>query len=482
MSKSLENEVFIPQQLCQTRFSHLISMGVAFLAGLFLLLGSPGSDLSTMVVTTGLDGARADLVAALLLTSLAALVGAISRQSRAGALFGASLAFGCGYLAHFIQNALQPTYDPAGNLEQLNALALLSRSCTLAALALLAAFIGTTVGGALAQILLDPLVQLFKRGWRRKPLPAGQKRSAWQGLPLLGAWLRALALGAIFVMSIGSRDLFLYAPDVNVHTIMPAKVNRALAAHGTILTDHLVSQSTRREQTFLLYLPPSYFLEQARTKRYPVLYLLHGSPGAAQDWFVAGQANTSADALITMSRISEVILVLPDGNGLPGMTSEWADSWNRAQLIETYVSHELVSYVDQHYRTLADASHRAIGGLSMGGFGAMNMAIHHPDVFGRVLSFGGYYQAEGAIWGKNVAYQQANSPLITIRQNQQAQKLHIYLGAASEDQPYYNDTRQFAHTLDELHIPYAFDVLSGHHSWNVWQSQLYHALLWLHWT
>jgi S-formylglutathione hydrolase FrmB len=213
-----------------------------------------------------------------------------------------------------------------------------------------------------------------------------------------------------------------------------------------------------------------------------VLYLLHGSPGAARDWLVAGQANTSADMLIATGSIPELIMVMPDGNGLPGMTSEWADSFNHTQFIETSISKELVSYVDQHYRTLADAQHRAIGGLSMGGFGAMNIAIHHPDVFHSVMSFGGYYQAAGAVWGNNAAYKQANSPLITIRQNRAAQKLHIYLGAASQDQPYYNDTRQFAHTLDTLHITYVLDVLPGHHAWHVWQTQLYHALLWLHWS
>ena len=112
----------------------------------------------------------------------------------------------------------------------------------------------------------------------------------------------------------------------------------------------------------------------------------------------------------------------------------------------------------------------------------MNIAIHHPDVFRSVMSFGGYYRAEGAVWGKNVAYQQANSPLTTIVQNQQAHTLHIYLGAASEDQPYYDDARQFAHTLDELHITYKFEILPGHHAWSIWQTQLYHALLWLQWN
>lgn len=462
--------------------THLISMVLALLAGLFLFLSSTRSDLSTMLVSMGLDVTRADFVAALVIASLAALVGALSGKSRSGAMVGAGMAFGLRYLGHFIRTALQPTYDPGGNLEQLNYMALLHRSLTISALALLGAFIGAVVGGALAQIMLVPSLSLLKTLWQRKFSASEHVQSAFRPVHLINAWLKAFAMVILLALSIGSSNLFLYSPDVNLYNVMSAKLHSSLPSHGTILTDHFFSHSANQERAFMLYLPPSYYLDQARTKRYPVLYLLHGSPGAAQDWLVAGQANTSADTLIAMGRIPELILVMPDGNGLPGMTSEWADSFNRAQHIETSVSQELVSYVDLHYRTLADAQHRAIGGLSMGGFGAMNIAIHHPDVFHSVMSFGGYYQATGTVWGNNAAYKRANSPLLTIRQNHKAQKLHIYLGAASQDQPYYNDTRQFAHALNTLHIPYVFDVLPGHHSWHVWQAQLYHALLWLHWS
>jgi S-formylglutathione hydrolase FrmB len=470
-------------------WTHLISLVGALLAGLILFLGSTRNSLSAAVVATGIDTARADFIAALLLASAAALVGAFLGQSRSGAIAGAGIVFGRCYLARFVHTALQPVYDPAGNLEQLHGMMLFYRSLTIAALALICSFIGAAVGSVLAHVVLDPLAYLLKMLWRQKRY----QTSAFQPLKLIGDWLKALILVALFALAMGSRDLFLYAPDVNLHTAH-VKVQNGIKRdgtipshdtvlqYGTIKTDYFVSQSSNQAHEFLLYLPPSYSLAQAQTKRYPVLYLLHGSPGGARDWLVAGQANTSADMLIAVGSIHELILVLPDGNGRPGMTSEWADSFDQTQRIETFVSKELVNYVDLHYRTLADAQHRAIGGLSMGGFGAMNIAIHHPDVFGSVLSFGGYYDAEGAIWGKNTAYQQANSPLLTIGQKQEAHKLHIYLGAASEDQPYYNDTRQFAQALDELHIPYAFDILPGHHAWNIWQSQLYHALRWLPWN
>src|SRR5438876_1765136 len=172
------------------------------------------------------------------------------------------------------------------------------------------------------------------------------------------------------------------------------------------------------------------------------------SVGQAYDWFTAGKANQSADTLIALGKIPELIMVLPDGNGRPGATSEWANSYDQRQLIESYVVNDVVRYIDSKYRTIPDAANRAIGGLSMGGFGALNIAVHHPDIFGSVISLGGYYYAEGGIWGNNAAYMQQNSPADVLPAKKQAWKLRIFLGAGTQDQPYYTDTQQFAQKLD----------------------------------
>ena len=289
-------------------------------------------------------------------------------------------------------------------------------------------------------------------------------------------------MALLLFLASNSANLFLYSPDLGLH-IQPTLHNAdGLPAHGTIVQDSLVSSALGgQRKPFLVYLPPSYNTPQGHTKRYPTLYLLHGSPGRDIDWFAAGKANLSADTLIDSNKIPELILILPDGNGRPGATSEWGNSPDGHQNIETYVAIDLVKYVDSKYRTLAEPAYRGIGGLSMGGFGAMNIAVHHPDVFGFVIALGGYYRAEGSIWGNNPAYIQANSPIDILPQMPQAWKLHIFLGAASKDQPYYNDTIQFTQVLQRLHIPYHLDIEDGYHAWTVWQVQLYKALLWLHW-
>ena len=180
-------------------------------------------------------------------------------------------------------------------------------------------------------------------------------------------------------------------------------------------------------------------------------------------------------------RLASLGLILPDGNGRPGATSEWGNSFDQRQSIETYVAIDLVKYIDSKYRTLPDMTHRAIGGLSMGGFGATNIALHHPDVFGFVISLGGYYRAEGSIWGNNPNYIRQNSPADVLPTDKPAWSIQYYLGAGSKDQPYYTDTLQFGQELAALHIPYQFDLQIGYHSWRLWETQMYNALLWLPW-
>jgi enterochelin esterase-like enzyme len=296
------------------------------------------------------------------------------------------------------------------------------------------------------------------------------------------SWLAASTMILLIALASGSADLFLYSPDIDLHIAPPVPTTNGLPAHGTIVEESMISPALGgQKRSLLVYLPPSYDTPQGRTKRYPTLYLLHGSPGSERDWFAAGDANQSADTLIAQHKTSELILVLPDGNGRPGQTSEWGNSFDGRQNMETFVAVDLVHYVDAKYRTIAEPAYRGIGGLSMGGFGAMNIAVHHPDVFGFVISLGGYYTAEGSVSGNNAAYIRANSPQETLPTNRQAWNLHIFLGAATKDQPYDTDALQFAQVLGRLHIQYRLDVEPGYHSWRVWQVQFYHVLLWLRW-
>jgi enterochelin esterase-like enzyme len=470
--------------------SFFVSLIITLVSGLLLFNYAGINGLSSVIINTGIDPLRAQLIAALVMATGAALLGAAIGRRKLGALLGAWVVFSFGYLINFIQLEMRPTYDPGGHLEPLDMGALVHTSAVMIALALLSAFIGAAVGVALGEVLLDPPYRLVRSLWQRYaqatvPLYDDKSRPRTT-VAIVGSWFTAVMMIVLIVLAAGSSDLFMYSPDIGLHTMpvitIPSKHDggggQALPARGTIVQDSLVSPVLGDQaRTIFVYLPPGYNTLRGQSKRYPVLYLLHGSPGSARDWFAAGKADQSADTLIALGKIPGLILVLPDGNGRPGTTSEWGNSFDQRQLIETY----MVKYVDAKYRTIPDAAHRGIGGLSMGGFGATNIGVHHPDVFGFVISLGGYYHAEGSIWGKNAAYMSQNSPADALPHNQQSWKLQFFLGAGTQDQPYYTDAIQFAHELGRLHIAYQLDVEHGYHSWTIWQTQMYKALEWIHW-
>ena len=140
------------------------------------------------------------------------------------------------------------------------------------------------------------------------------------------------------------------------------------------------SRALGRDVAYLVWLPPGYGQPAGAGERtYPALYLLHGAGGpagfGAEEWL--GYALTEAlDRLVALGLIEPLLVVLPEGeqgywiNHAAG-AARWAD----------FVAVDLVRHVDATFRTEARRERRAIGGLSMGGHGALQLALNHPDVF-----------------------------------------------------------------------------------------------------
>ena len=139
-----------------------------------------------------------------------------------------------------------------------------------------------------------------------------------------------------------------------------------------------------------VYLPAEYFVD--REKRFPVLYLLHGSGGDEDSWGDCGRAAQILDNLIADGRCQPMIVVMPNGNvdlrAAPGHDPDYPDKKPRALnlnsmvgLIESVFMSDVVNYVDTHYRTLTDKSHRAIAGLSLGGLHTLYISLNNPDKF-----------------------------------------------------------------------------------------------------
>jgi enterochelin esterase-like enzyme len=149
-----------------------------------------------------------------------------------------------------------------------------------------------------------------------------------------------------------------------------------IVVYGKALKGNLEGDSPNREVT--VYLPPSYAGNP--TRRYPVVYLLHGY-GGRETTFTERLAKLpeSADRLASAQGFSELIVVTPNAftlhKGSMYSNSVTVGDWER------FVSEDLVAYIDGHYRTIADRMSRGLAGHSMGGYGTLRIGMKRPDVF-----------------------------------------------------------------------------------------------------
>jgi S-formylglutathione hydrolase len=183
------------------------------------------------------------------------------------------------------------------------------------------------------------------------------------------------------------------------------------SAHFKSLEGNLLGDSADR--SFAVYLPPSY---QKGQKRYPVVYLLHGFTLSYQTWIDdTHYVNVPKimDRLILSGTVREMIIVMADGaNAFGGAfytNSVTTGNW------EDYITSDLVGHVDAKYRTDPRPSRRGIAGHSMGGYGAVKLAMKHPEIFGAVyalsaccLEWDNGWSASSPSWAKAMAMKSMN--------------------------------------------------------------------------
>ncbi len=145
--------------------------------------------------------------------------------------------------------------------------------------------------------------------------------------------------------------------------------------HGAALEGNLEGDSVDRDA--LVFLPPSY--AKSKSRRYPVVYALHGySIGAAQ-WSQEIHVPQTIEGAFAQGA-QEMIVVLPDSKTMHN-GSMYSSSVTTGDF-EKYIAHDVVAYMDAHYRTISARTSRGLVGHSMGGYGAARIGMKHPDVFG----------------------------------------------------------------------------------------------------
>ncbi len=226
-------------------------------------------------------------------------------------------------------------------------------------------------------------------------------------------------------------------------------------------------------------LPPGYASHPGQ--RYPVLYLLHGFPGEPVQFLNVGQVASIEATLVAAGRMKPLILVMPTGSRSLLADEEWADGIRKGNGWETFVARDLVGAIDARYRTIASGSGRGIAGLSEGGYGALNIGLHHPGEFSLLESWSGYMTADNipAIFGRDASVRAYNSPaawISSVAGQVRAQRTYIWFYCGADDS-LAGQNRAFAATLTALGIPHRFFVAPGTHSWRLWRGQMPQALI-----
>ncbi len=239
-----------------------------------------------------------------------------------------------------------------------------------------------------------------------------------------------------------------------------------------------------------ILLPERY--DSTPATRYPVVYLLQGAVDDYTAWIREGNAEA-------LTAGYPMIIVMPDA-GKDGFYSDWYNGgafgppeW------ETYHIHLLIPWIDAHYRTIAARRGRAVGGVSMGGFGALSYAARHPDLFAAVLSFSGLVNSN-SLAGQSIIPDQVFGPRATqevrwrghnpwdLAGNLRGMDVSLYTrdGLPGKDWVGIDPTEIIVHRQSvELHeqllaenVPHHWEYQgAGAHKWPTWQDDLSRALL-----
>ncbi len=208
--------------------------------------------------------------------------------------------------------------------------------------------------------------------------------------------------------------------------------------------------------------------------RFPVVYLLHGHGGKYSDWV------KHVPRIKELADQHRMMIVCPDGRN-----SWYIDAVNNpAMQMESFITNDLLTAIDSRYPTLADAKHRAITGLSMGGHGAMWLGLRHPDLFGSMGSMSGglditpfpnkwhIADAIGPMEGNEDAWAQ-HSVINLIPNAEPGQNITIDCGI---DDFFAGVNDNVHQALVKAKIPHDYTSRPGRHSWQYWANSIVYHL------
>jgi enterochelin esterase family protein len=224
---------------------------------------------------------------------------------------------------------------------------------------------------------------------------------------------------------------------------------------GAVAIEWQHSKAYDDERQFAVYLPPGY---RAGTKRYPVLYLVHGAGDVFISWTTAGNANIILDNLIAQKKAVPMIVVMPFlGRAYPQLPADPG-----REQFDAYLTKELIPYVDGHYRTLTDRKHRAMAGLSAGAGATFNNGLKHTELFSQFGFFSGG-EMNPANLGK---YPELTDGKLANR------KYDLFWMSFGTEDPNHVPAQAFSDALAKNGVKHAYVTRPGGHVWPVWRWSL----------
>lgn len=246
--------------------------------------------------------------------------------------------------------------------------------------------------------------------------------------------------------------------------------------HGSVTTTWYHSDILGMERRLNVYTPPFYEKNQ---QAYPVLYLLHGSGGDENAWLELGRTARIMDNLIAEGKIEPMIVVMPNGNpskqAAPGETTD--NLSYKPAMSNSFPGYkdgsyeksftEIIHFIDNRYRTLADKAHRAVAGLSMGGFHTLYISLNYPDYFNYVGLFSAGLDMS-AIDTTNPMYANLDQKLSDLKRSGYG----LFWIAIGKDDFLYDANQQFIDRMKKQGLDYQYVESTRGHIWANWRAYL----------
>jgi enterochelin esterase family protein len=242
--------------------------------------------------------------------------------------------------------------------------------------------------------------------------------------------------------------------------------------HGTVAHRWYNSPGLKMDRRITIYTPPGY---ENTSEKYPVLYLLHGAGGDEEAWITLGRTAQIMDNLIAKGKAKPMIVVMPNGNVIQDAApGEGNQGFYKPQFMipktmdGTYEANftDIIKFVETNYRVKTEKAHRAIAGLSMGGFHSLHISRYYPNTFDYVGLF-----SAAILPNQNAVHEVYQNFDETLKQQMENGYALYWIGIGKTDF-LYDANKQYREKLDNLGMEFIYRETEGGHIWKNWRVYL----------